>query len=211
LVLCVAGRGCPPLPGRRAEWHPAIIPVMGEFDKIVSPGYNDGNWVKDVRLGLHYATGREYDRTMEISRRTDYGVRVILDLANLQDGERASTQEIAERQRIPAPFLAKIVSQLSTSGLLETYRGAGGGVVLARPPSEINLLDVIEALDGPIHLNRCVIEPDHCPHGGKCPVHDIWMEAQRDLTRVLTSVTFDSLAQQGRETGLLPLPIPPDP
>ena len=148
---------------------------------------------------------------MEISRRTDYGVRVILDLANLQDGERASTQEIAERQSIPAPFLAKIVSQLSTSGLLETYRGARGGVVLARPPSEINLLDVIEALDGPIRLNRCVIEPDNCPHEGKCPVHDIWIEAQRDLTRVLTSVTFDSLAEQGRETGLLPLPIPPDP
>ena len=148
---------------------------------------------------------------MEISRRTDYGVRVILDLANLQDGERASTQEIAERQSIPAPFLAKIVSQLSTSGLLETYRGARGGVVLARPPSEINLLDVIEALDGPIRLNRCVIEPDNCPREEKCPVHDIWMEAQRDLTRVLTSVTFDSLAAQGRETGLLPLPILPDP
>ena len=78
-------------------------------------------------------------------------------------------------------------------------------------PSEINLLDVIEALDGPIRLNRCVIEPDNCPHEGKCPVHDIWIEAQRDLTRVLTSVTFDSLAEQGRETGLLPLPIPPDP
>lgn len=148
---------------------------------------------------------------MEISRRTDYGVRVILDLANLQDGERASTQEIAERQSIPAPFLAKIVSQLSTSGLLETYRGAGGGVVLARPPSEINLLDVIEALDGPIRLNRCVIEPDNCPREDKCPVHAIWMEAQRDLTRVLTSVTFDSLAEQGRETGLLPFPILPGP
>ncbi len=147
---------------------------------------------------------------MEISRRTDYGVRVILDLANLQDGERASTQEIAERQSIPAPFLAKIVSQLSTSGLLETYRGAGGGVVLARPPSEINLLDVIEALDGPVRLNRCVLEPDNCPLEGKCPVHDIWMEAQRDLTRVLTSTTFDSLAEQGRETGLLPVRIPRD-
>jgi Rrf2 family protein len=148
---------------------------------------------------------------MEISRRTDYGVRVILDLANLQDGERASTQEIAERQSIPAPFLAKIVSQLSTSGLVETYRGAGGGVVLARPASEISLLDVIEALDGPIRLNRCVIEPDTCPREERCPVHDVWVAAQRDLTEALTSVTFDSLVKQGRDRALFSARIPPTP
>jgi Rrf2 family iron-sulfur cluster assembly transcriptional regulator len=146
---------------------------------------------------------------MEISRRTDYGVRVILDLASLHDGERASTQEIAERQNIPAPFLAKIVSQLSTSGLVETYRGAGGGVMLARPAAEINLLEVIEALDGPIRLNRCAIEPDACPREEKCPVHDIWVEARRDLAQMLTSVTFDSLAEQGRVNGLFPPRIPP--
>ena len=148
---------------------------------------------------------------MEISRRTDYGVRVILDLANLQDGERASTQEIAERQSIPAPFLAKIVSQLSTSGLVETYRGAGGGVVLSRPASEISLLDVIEALDGPIRLNRCVIEPDACSREERCPVHDIWVAAQRELTEALTSVMFDSLVEQGRDRALFSAQIPPTP
>lgn len=141
---------------------------------------------------------------MEISRRTDYGVRVILDLASLEEGERASTQEIAERQSIPAPFLAKIVSQLSTSGLVETHRGAGGGVVLARPASEINLLDVIEALDGPVRLNRCTTDPDACPRDEHCPVHDIWTRAQRDLTQVLTSATFDVLAEQGKANAAAP-------
>jgi Rrf2 family protein len=97
---------------------------------------------------------------MEISRRTDYGVRLILDLAGLADGKRASTQEIAERQNIPAPFLAKIISQLSLSGLVNTHRGAGGGVMLARPAGEINLLQVIEALDGPVRLNRCAVDRD---------------------------------------------------
>ena len=136
---------------------------------------------------------------MEISRRTDYGVRVILDLATLEEGARASTQEIAERQSIPAPFLAKIVSQLSTSGLVDTYRGAGGGVMLARPASEINLLHVIEALDGPVRLNRCAIEPEACPRDAHCPVHDIWVEAQRDLTRALTAVTFEHLAGRSKQ------------
>jgi Rrf2 family protein len=131
---------------------------------------------------------------MEISRRTDYGVRVILDLASQSGEVRASTQEIADRQSIPAPFLAKIISQLSLSGLVTTFRGAGGGVSLARPPSEISLLHVIEALDGPVRLNRCVIEPSACPRDEFCPVHHIWAKAQVDLTDLLSSTTFDQLA-----------------
>ena len=136
---------------------------------------------------------------MEISRRTDYGVRVILDLAALEGDQRASTQEIAERQNIPGPFLAKIVSQLALSGLVTTYRGAGGGVCLARPASEISLLQVIESLDGPIRLNRCVIEPGSCPRDEYCPVHHIWARAQTELTRLLGVTTFDELANDQRE------------
>ena len=132
---------------------------------------------------------------MEISRRTDYGVRVILDLATHSDEARASTQEIADRQSIPAPFLAKIISQLSLSGLVTTYRGAGGGVSLARSPAEINLLQVIEALDGPVRLNRCVIEPSACPRDEYCPVHHIWAKAQVELTDLLSSTTFDQLVE----------------
>ena len=132
---------------------------------------------------------------MEISRRTDYGVRVILDLAMLEQGERAATQEIADRQNIPAPFLAKIISQLSFSGLVTTYRGAGGGVTLARPASDINLLEVIEALDGPVRLNRCALDPSLCPRDEICPVHDIWAQVQTDLTDVLSTTSFDALAR----------------
>ena len=132
---------------------------------------------------------------MEISRRTDYGVRVIIDLASLPGDGRASTSEIADRQNIPAPFLAKIISQLSLSGLVYTYRGSGGGVSLARPASEISLLEVIEALDGPLQLNRCTIEPDACPQNGHCPVHDIWVQAQTGLSGLLGSTTFDDLTR----------------
>ncbi len=131
---------------------------------------------------------------MEISRRTDYGVRVIIDLATIPQNGRTSTQEIADRQRIPGPFLAKIISQLSLSGLVATYRGSGGGVSLARPASEITLLHVIEALDGPIRLNRCTIEPGACPRDGRCPVHHVWAKAQSDLTTLLSGTTFDRLA-----------------
>ncbi len=138
---------------------------------------------------------------MEISRRTDYGVRVIVDLAALPQNGRASTQEIAERQSIPAPFLAKIISQLSMSGLVATYRGSSGGVSLARPASQITLLEVIEALDGPVRLNRCLIEPGACPRDRNCPVHRIWAKAQADLTGLLGGTTFDELARTGWPAG----------
>ena len=136
---------------------------------------------------------------MEISRRTDYGVRVILDLATLPNEHRVSTQEIADRQNIPSPFLAKIISQLSLAGLVTTYRGAGGGVSLACPPAQISLLQVIEALEGPIRLNRCVIQPDACPENDHCPVHGIWAKAQAELTSLLDITTFDSLAETAAE------------
>jgi Rrf2 family protein len=147
-------------------------------------------------------------QSMEISRRTDYGVRVILDLASLPMDGRTATQEIAIRQNIPSPFLAKIISQLSLAGLVTTYRGAGGGVALARPPSEINLLQVIEALEGPIHLNRCAIQPDACPRKEHCAVHDIWVQAQEDLTALLSDTTFDGLVAS-TEQKLLDLPVSP--
>jgi Rrf2 family protein len=144
---------------------------------------------------------------MQISRQADYGVRVILDLALTSPGSRAATQEIAARQSIPSPFLAKIVSRLSLAGLVNTYRGAGGGVALARPASEISLLNVIEALEGPLQLNRCVIEPDSCPRNHFCPVHDVWAKAQADLADLLGVTKFDQLTEDARIRASSP---PPD-
>ena len=131
---------------------------------------------------------------MMISRRTDYGVRIVLDLAALPQDERTAAHDIADRQQIPRPFLAKIVSQLCLAGLVTTYRGAGGGVALAKPAAEITLLEVVEALEGPVRLNRCVIRPDDCPRNTYCPVHLVWSQAQADLVDRLGHTTFEILA-----------------
>ena len=135
---------------------------------------------------------------MEISRRTDYGVRVILDLASLPPDGRASTQEIAARQSVPSPFLAKIIAQLSVAGFVSTHRGAGGGVALSRPASQISLLQVVEALEGPVRLNRCLIQPDACPRNGRCPVHEVLAQAQAELTSRLEGTTFEMLVESAR-------------
>ncbi len=131
---------------------------------------------------------------MQLSRRADYGVRLVLDLSMQPPDGRSSTQEIATRQSIPIPFLAKIISQLTLAGLVVTFRGAGGGVALARPAAGISLLQVVEALDGPIALNRCLIQPGVCPRREHCPVHDTWQTIQQQIVDALQSTTFDQLA-----------------
>jgi Rrf2 family protein len=136
---------------------------------------------------------------MIISRRTDYGVRIVLDLATLPQDGRAAAHDIADRQKIPRPFLAKIISQLCLAGLVTTHRGAGGGVTLARPAAEITLLEVVQALEGPVRLNRCVIRPDDCPRNGYCPVHHVWRQAQADLVDRLGNTTFEILARPAVE------------
>lgn len=131
---------------------------------------------------------------MQITRQADYAVRAVLYLAGLNNGRRAPTSEIAREQKIPPSFLAKIVSQLSVAGVVQTSRGARGGVSLARPSEEISLLEVIEAIDGPIMLNECVHDPKVCVFGENCPVQSIWRDAQAQLVRRLEDTNFASLA-----------------
>ena len=127
---------------------------------------------------------------LEITRQADYALRAVRDVARLPEGERLPTAVIAERQKIPLPFLAKIVSQLAVKGILEATRGASGGVSLARPAESITLLEVIEAIDGPMTLNRCTRDPNACEVSDECPLYDIFNESQQMLVQRLGSVTF---------------------
>jgi Rrf2 family protein len=128
---------------------------------------------------------------MQITRQADYAVRAVYHLTTLESGERASTSQIAQDQHIPPSFLAKIISQLSVAGLLHTSRGARGGVSLARNPKDISVLDVVEAIDGPILLNDCVNDTGACIFTGECPVRPVWCDAQAELVMRLKGSTFD--------------------
>lgn len=134
---------------------------------------------------------------MQITKQADYAVRAILHLARNR-GARTATGMIAAEQHIPPSFLAKIVAQLSVVGLLNTSRGAQGGVSLARDPKDITLLEVIEAIDGPIRLNDCVGE-DHasCFLAETCPLRSVWSEAQERLVAHLKQVNFADMALKG--------------
>ncbi len=126
---------------------------------------------------------------MQITRQADYAVRAVLYLSRLGPDQRAATSQIAEEQQIPPSFLAKIVSQLSVAGLLQTSRGARGGVSLARTPDQISLLEVVEAIDGPILLNECVGN-GACTFGDDCAMKPVWCDAQAELVSRLRQTTF---------------------
>jgi Rrf2 family protein len=130
---------------------------------------------------------------MQITRQADYALRAILYLARMPENQKAATSQIAEQQRIPPSFLAKIVSQLSIAGLIHTSRGARGGVSLARPSEEISVLEVIEAIDGPIALNACTFSQSDCPFGEECPLRPIWCDSQDELVTRLKNTSFNKL------------------
>ena len=133
---------------------------------------------------------------MFVSRRADYGIRAMLDVAAASPQGMALTREIAARQDIPLAFLAKIVARLTQGGLLQAQRGAGGGVALGRPASQISLRQIVEVVDGPIAVNRCLRNPSECQMSDRCPIMPVWGEAQSGLLQVLDRVTLADLAQR---------------
>jgi len=133
---------------------------------------------------------------MQITRQADYALRAMVYLSRIEPNQNAATKKIAEVQKIPPSFLAKIISQLSIAGLIHTSRGAHGGVVLSRPAAEISLLEVVEAIDGPIALNECTVAPGNCEMAEDCPLHQIWQETQDELVTKLRNTRFDRYSKK---------------
>lgn len=128
-----------------------------------------------------------------LSRRADYGIRAMIDIAAQHPGARTVVAEVAERQAIPQSFLAKIVPRLARAGLLRTSLGAAGGVALALPPEKISLLQIIEALDGPFALNLCSLNPADCQYYAVCPTCAVWKKAQSQLNQTLAQTRLSDL------------------
>lgn len=139
---------------------------------------------------------------MQLTREADYAVRVVFDLAEHAGDGPVRSADVARRQVVPQPFLRKVVQALARGGYVSTHRGTGGGIALTRDPKAITLRAVIEAIEGPISLNRCVIEPGACPLDRKCPVHPVWRRIQDLVIRELDGATIESLRRRERaDTG----------
>lgn len=133
---------------------------------------------------------------MELTRKGEYAIRGIIYLARQQTGKISLISEIAEEVGAPQTFLAKIFQDFAKQGIVNSYRGTGGGFTLGRPASMITLRDVVEAVEGPIIPNRCLIGEGGCELGGNCQVHPVWRQVQSRIVEVLEGVTFEELAQK---------------
>jgi Rrf2 family protein len=142
---------------------------------------------------------------LRINRQTDYAVRVILSLAKHGAGAKLSTKTIQREMLIPPALMMRIVAQLAKTGLLNTFPGRDGGLMLPRPASQITLKDIVEAFEGPILLSQCMQAKgeDDCPFRSNCPVRTKWGRVQMAMLRELAMITFEDLSQEALGTSMV--------
>jgi Rrf2 family cysteine metabolism transcriptional repressor len=133
---------------------------------------------------------------MKLSTRVRYGSRAMLDLALHRDEGPVPLEALAEHQQIPERYLAKIIQDLRRSGLIRSVRGAHGGYALNGSPSQVSLLDVWEALEGPFCPVDCLEHPEGCDLQEQCVTRDVWGKVRDALVKVLESATLASLVKK---------------
>ena len=131
---------------------------------------------------------------MQITRATEYAVRCALHLAFEPPGKVVPRREVASAREIPGQFLGKIAQRLSRAGIIRIHQGSRGGYELLVPASRLTLLAVVEAAEGDLVLNTCVMHPRTCSRTCVCAAHRVWSEARRQLRATLAGVTFAELA-----------------
>ncbi len=131
---------------------------------------------------------------MELTRKGEYAIRGIIHLAQLPPGKVALISEIAVATDVPQTFLAKILQNFAKIGIVQSFRGAGGGFMLGRSASKITLREVVEAVEGPILPNRCLLGSGTCERDNTCGVHPVWRQVQQKVVEILDGVTIEDLA-----------------
>lgn len=129
---------------------------------------------------------------MRLTARSEYGLLALIDLARQAGRGPVSARGIAERQGIPGKFLEQLFVSMRKAGLVTAVRGARGGFELSRPPLDISVLDVVEALEGPLRPTLC--GGDACGRGGSCAAADVWGRATEALKDVFGTTTLAALA-----------------
>jgi Rrf2 family transcriptional regulator, cysteine metabolism repressor len=143
---------------------------------------------------------------VKLSTRTRYGMRALVDLTINGTGRPVQLKDIAARQKISLSYLEHLVIPLISAGLVQSIRGAHGGVRLALPADQITLNEIIEVLEGPIFPVDCLKGTQSCPRSGLCATQDVWGELKQAMEGVLKSRTLKDLAEnQKAKDGDMPV------
>ena len=132
--------------------------------------------------------------SMQLTRAADYAIRVMVHLATLPAQERAFLPALAEATGAPESFLSKILQALTRARLIRSQRGQSGGFQILLRGRQASMREVIEAVEGPVHLNVCLISERSCGRSSWCPAHPVWVEAHRAMLEVLEAAVIGELA-----------------
>ena len=133
---------------------------------------------------------------MRLSTKTRYGLRALVDLAMQEAGRPVMLRKISERQCISKKYLDNIFSSLRVAGLLRTVRGASGGYLLARPASEIQLSEVVAALEGSVAPVDCTQNEELCPRSVDCAARELWVGLEAAIFKVLEGRSLQDLVKR---------------
>jgi Rrf2 family protein len=183
---------------------PAFFPFFG-IRTIRHGGYKkkatEIQWYSNatdfVLFGMKFGW-RNRTPMLQLTMTGEYAVRAMIHLSSLPHGTVVSVADISRDWDVPVTFLRKIVTRLARAGMITSFRGNGGGIALARPAQNLTLLEVIEATEGTMGLNICLLSPDACHRTPWCAVHAVWCEAQHKLREVLSSRSLADLAASSR-------------
>lgn len=145
--------------------------------------------------------------SMQLTRAADYGVRVMIHLAGSTSGGRALLPALADATDAPISFLSKVLQALSRAGLISSRRGQSGGFQISERGRAASMLEVIEAIDGPICLNVCLVSGRSCHRKAQCPAHPVWAQAQMAMLEVLSGAMVADLAQEAQPAAVRRSPV----
>ena len=130
---------------------------------------------------------------MKLSTRSRYGIHAMYDLACRGVNEPQPIKAIAERQAIPEAYLEQLIGPLRRAGLVNSVRGAQGGYMLARPPQEITVGEVLRTLEGGLNLVDCLSEEDACGRSCACPSRIVWKKIRDGLNEIVDGITLQDM------------------
>lgn len=137
---------------------------------------------------------------MRVSTKGRYGLRTLVDIAVHQNKGVVTLNDIAKRQEISVKYLWQVINPLKTAGLLSVTRGAKGGYALARRPEDINMLEVVSTLEGPLSIVECIMNEDACDRIDTCVARSVWMEVNQTVEQALKEVTLAEVLRRYMDT-----------
>lgn len=143
---------------------------------------------------------------LRVSKLTDYATEVMAALA-AAPARVHSAQELAERVRLEGPTVSKLLKQLASAGLIESFRGVNGGYRLAREPAMISIADIVIAMEGPIGMTQCSAQAGACDHEPHCGVRVNWQRINDAIACALAGVSLADMLGPASRRRLAPIPL----